>query len=201
MNRIVETHQVSSARSLDRLPEESLPEVAFAGRSNVGKSSLLNALAGRRRLFEVSKVPGRTRTIIHAEARLDDGARIFLVDLPGYGYAKVSKEAKRAWARLVEGYLEQRATLQLLVLLVDPRRGLAQEEENLIAFLAQLGLPGMLAATKIDRLAKSKRHLELDKLKKQSGVPLIPTSAVTGQGIDELCRVVLARLNPGSGPT
>ena len=119
MMRIVETTLTSSAGKMSKLPKAELPEVAFAGRSNVGKSSLLNALCNRRNLFKVSRTPGRTRTIVHVEARLDSGAKIYLVDLPGYGYASVSKQAKAAWRRLIEDYLGNRTTLHLVILLVD----------------------------------------------------------------------------------
>lgn len=189
--RIVETKPVSSAGKLDRLPEASLPEVAFAGRSNVGKSSLLGALTGTRKLFKTSKTPGCTRTIVHAEARFDNGARIYLVDLPGYGYAEVPRAAKQAWAALMESYLGDRPTLHLVVLLVDARRGPEDEEADLLDFLARAGVPAMLVATKLDKLKKSQHRSALDALRRQAGVPVIGVSATKRAGIDRLLAAIV----------
>jgi GTP-binding protein len=186
VTRIVATNLVSSAGKLDQLPEPSLPEVAFAGRSNVGKSSLLGALSGTRKLFKTSKTPGRTRTIVHAEAKLDSGASFYLVDLPGYGYAKVSQAAKQAWAELLEAYLDDRPTLHLVVLLVDARRGPEEEEADLLDFVAEAGVPAMLVATKIDKLKKSQKRSVLQKLEQRIGVDVIGVSATTKEGIDRL---------------
>ncbi len=190
--RIVETTLKSSAGKLSKLPEAELPEVAFAGRSNVGKSSLLNALCNRRNLFKVSRTPGRTRTIVHVEARLDNDTNIYLVDLPGYGYASVSKQAKAAWSRLIEDYLSNRPTLRLVVLLVDVRRGPEEEEAALLDFLARAGVPALLVATKMDRVRASKRRATLGKLQKETGIPVIGTSSVTRDGMDKLFASVAA---------
>jgi GTP-binding protein len=200
MIRIVDAFFVGSAGSAESLPEPSLPEVAFAGRSNVGKSSLMNALCARRALFKVSQTPGRTRTIVHVEARLSEGASIFLVDLPGYGYAKVAKSERRAWGRLVEGYLEERGTLHLVVLLFDIRRGLEDEELALVEFLAAAGRPVLLAATKIDKLPKSRRASTLAAIARATGVDVIGTSAETKDGIDELARRVARACGYGDAP-
>jgi GTP-binding protein len=191
--RIIETTYVGSAGKLSKLPEAGLPEVAFAGRSNVGKSSLLNALTNRKSLFKVGKTPGRTRTIVHVKTKLDSGAEIYLVDLPGYGYAKVAKGAARAWAELIESYLGDRPTLLLVVVLVDVRRGPEDEEADLVDYLNEVGVPVMLVATKCDRVPKSKRHAVLSKLKKDIGVPVLGTSATKKDGVDELLqRIVTA---------
>ena len=201
MIRIVETAIVSSAGKLDALPEPTLPEVAFAGRSNVGKSSLLNALTSRRGLFKVSATPGRTRKIFHAEARLSDGGTLYVVDLPGYGYAKMSKAALRAWGGLLEGYLEDRPTLVLVALLVDSRRGLEEEEGDLLEYLAVRRIPVALVATKIDRLKKSERKLVLERLRREAGVEVIGTSAEDLTGIDRLCEVVARACGHGTTGT
>jgi GTP-binding protein len=190
MTRIVDTRLVASSGRVEKFPEESLPEVAFAGRSNVGKSSVLNALCNRRDLFKTSKTPGRTRTVVHAEARLESGAKIFLVDLPGYGYARVSKAASAAWGELIEGYLRNRATLHLVVLIVDARRGLEEEEADLASFLGEARIPYLLAATKMDRIAKSGRKLALEKLRRETGVRVYGLSSATRQGVDELLEAI-----------
>jgi GTP-binding protein len=184
--RIVETTLISSAGSLKKLPETTLPEVAFAGRSNVGKSSLLNALANRRSLFKVSKAPGRTRTIVHVRARLDTGAEIYLVDLPGFGFAKVSKGMSASWGHLIEGYLSARETLHLVAVLMDVRRGVQEEERSLIEFLVESRVPALLVATKLDRVPKSKQKGLLDKMKRETGVDIIGTSSTLKTGVDRL---------------
>jgi len=200
VTRIVEAVLASSARSVGALPEPTLPEIAFAGRSNVGKSSLLNAITGRRRLFEVSRTPGRTRSVVHVEARLSGGGRIYLVDLPGYGYAKVSKAAKAAWGRLVEGYLSGRATLHLVALLVDVRRGVEEEEEELAGFLSEAGVPALLVATKIDRLVKGARRAALDALSREVESDVLGVSARTREGVDDLLARVAAAAGYGPAP-
>ncbi len=188
--RIVETTLVSQAGKMEKLPAPEFPEVAFAGRSNVGKSSILNALTNRKGLFKVSRTPGRTRTIVHVETRLDTGAKIYLVDLPGYGYAKVAKGAMEAWRKLLEAYLSGRSTLHLVVVLVDVRRGPEQEEVDLFDYLAEAGVPAVLVATKVDRVRKSKRHSTLKALQQDLGVDIIGTSATEKIGLEKLLREI-----------
>lgn len=191
MNRIVETKLISSTGRMDKLPPPVYPEVAFAGRSNVGKSSILNALVNRKGLFKVSSTPGRTRTIVHVETRLADQSKLYLVDLPGYGYAKVSKGAKQAWADFMQEYLATRATLHLVVVLVDVRRGPGDEEVELLDFLAEVGVPALLVATKLDREKKSKQKSTLNKLQQATGVNVIGTSATEKRGLDPLLKTIL----------
>ncbi|MBN2528360.1 MAG: YihA family ribosome biogenesis GTP-binding protein [Deltaproteobacteria bacterium] len=193
MIRIVETKLVSSTGRLDQLPEATHPEVAFAGRSNVGKSSLLNALSGRKGLFKVSSTPGRTRTIVHVETRLSSDACLYLVDLPGYGYAKVSRDAKEAWAEFMHAYLAERSTLHLVVILVDVRRGPEEEEIQLIEFLSEQGVPMLLVATKLDRVKNSQQKSVLNKLHKSTGIPVIGTSATEKKGIEQLLATIVKR--------
>ncbi len=189
--RIVETTLVSSVGSIKKLPTETLPEVAFVGRSNVGKSSLLNAVSNRNNLFKVSKSPGRTRTIVHVKARTDSDAEMYLVDLPGFGYAKVSKGMSNAWAGVIESYLSSRRTLHLVVLLVDVRRGIQEAEHSLLDFLADVEKPVLMVATKLDRVPKSKQKSTLDKLHNATGIRIIGTSSTTKAGIDPLLHVLL----------
>lgn len=193
MRRIVETNLISSTGRLDKLPSPSYPEVAFSGRSNVGKSSLLNALTGRRNLFKVSQTPGRTRTIVHVETRFDDDNKIYLVDLPGYGYAKVAKGAKQAWANMMDAYLKERETLHLVVVLVDVRRGPDNEEADLLDFLADNDVPAILVATKLDRVKRSKQKITLDKLRKDLGIDVIGVSAVEKTGVETVLSKILSR--------
>lgn len=200
MTRIVEVNLLSSAGKLEALPPEGLPEVAFAGRSNVGKSSLLNALCGRSGLFKVSQTPGRTRTIVHALARFEDNSTVHIVDLPGYGYAKVAKGAKRAWSILLETYLRQRTTLRGCAVLVDVRRGPEEEEHQLLEFLALRDIPALIVATKIDRVSKSERKPLLEKLRRDTGRKVLGTSATTLEGMEQLRAFVFEVCAPVEPP-
>ncbi len=167
---------------------EDAPEIAFAGRSNVGKSSLLNMMLARKGLARTSNTPGCTRQINFFDvklARAEDPKRVVFVDLPGYGYAKVSKSEATAWKELLEGYLHDRPNLRAVVILVDVRRGLEQEELDLIEFLEQReSLEILVAATKIDKISRSGLKPALAKLKAGSGV--IATSGETGEGREAL---------------
>ena len=169
---------LGAATEPGRFPAPSRPEVAFAGRSNVGKSSAINRLVGRHGLARTSSTPGRTQQLNFFA--VNDA--LVLVDLPGYGYAKVSKAAREAWRPLVESYLGARGNLAGVVLITDVRRGLEEEEHQLLDYLAALGVPTLLVATKIDKLNRSARTRALAALA-ASNVPVIPFSAVTGEGV------------------
>ena len=171
-------------------PPEELPEIAFAGRSNVGKSSLLNTLVRRRKLARVSHTPGRTREI-HFFAV--NGA-FTLVDLPGYGYARISKERKAAWQPLIEGYLEGSGPLRGVVQLLDARHPPTGDDLDTLDFLADLGVPTIVAATKVDKLRASERPERLAELARAAGMPedeVVPFSSVTGEGRDELAGAIV----------
>lgn len=170
-------------------PEVMLPEVAFAGRSNVGKSSLINKLVRRKKLARVSKTPGRTREINF----FDVNGEFVLADLPGYGYARVSKERKAAWRPLIEGYLRRSSALRGVVLLLDARRAPTEDDLHMLEFLAQVGTPTIVVATKTDKLARAERKTRIEQLAKEAGVDLdqvIPFSAVNGEGRDELAEAI-----------
>ena len=170
-------------------PDSLLPEVAFAGRSNVGKSSLLNKLVRRKAFARVSKTPGRTREINFF--RVND--RFVLADLPGYGYAKISKERKEEWRPLIEGYLTRSSALRGVVQLLDARREPSDDDLQMLDFLAELGAPTIVAATKVDKLARSalaERIAELARSLELDPEQIIPFSAVTGEGRDELAEAV-----------
>jgi GTP-binding protein len=145
---------VTSAVKPAQYPPADIPEIAFAGRSNVGKSSLINTLVNRKRLVKTSSTPGRTQLInfFHINEAFN------LVDLPGYGYAKVPAAVKRQWGPMIEAYLKQRESLQGVVLILDVRRTPANEELNFIDWLNNYDLPVILTITKTDKLSKSKLH-------------------------------------------
>ena len=170
------------------LPEASMPEVAFSGRSNVGKSSLLNKLVGRKALAKVSSTPGRTANINFFEV---DG--IYLVDLPGYGFAKVSKAEQKRWANLISDYFAQERSFNLVVALVDIRHDAQKLDIQMLDFLQESELPFVVALTKADKISRNKQEQLRSRLAKQFGLSrdqLIVTSAQTGQGIDELKRLI-----------
>lgn len=173
----------AAATEPGRFPPARHPEVAFAGRSNVGKSSAINRLLGRRGLARTSSTPGRTQQLNFFA--IDD--RLVFVDLPGYGYARVSQAARAAWRPLVESYLTKRAALAGIVLLVDIRRGLEDEEHALLEFVAAHDIPALVLATKVDKLGRGER-VRAERALAIGRVPVVPFSAVTGEGVDEVWR-------------
>jgi GTP-binding protein len=186
--RVTAARFLGAAATPGGAPAPGPPEVALAGRSNVGKSSLLNALLGRRGLARVSRTPGRTRQINFFLVN----ERFVLADLPGYGFA-VGPEAERlAWGPLVEGYLRERSPLRGVALLVDLRRGLGPDETELLAFLAAVGLPAAVVATKQDKLGRAAARAALASVERGlgGGVPLVGFSARTGEGRDVLWKVL-----------
>jgi len=171
-------------------PEPSLPEIAFSGRSNVGKSSLLNALVRRKALARVSATPGKTREINFFKVN----RAFLLVDLPGYGYARVSKAAREGWRPLIEGYLTESTPLRGVVQLIDARRDPTAEDVQMLDFLADLGAPTIVALTKTDKLKKAEVAGRVETLTRALGLDpeqVIPFSAVTGAGRDELAEAVV----------
>ena len=183
----------AGATRLDSLPAPTLPEIAFAGRSNVGKSSLMNALVQRNGLVRTSSTPGCTRALNLFSITLDDGTPYRLVDLPGYGYAKLSKAEKSRWGGMIEAYLRERSTLRAVVLLVDIRRGYEKDDAQLAEFVrtcrpeaAGRALTTILVATKLDKLALSKRKPALAAFRRDTGLQPIGFSAVNGEGRDAL---------------
>jgi len=177
---------VAGAARVDRLPAPTLPEIALAGRSNVGKSALLNRVVGRRALARVSRTPGRTQQINFFS--VDD--RFLLVDLPGYGFARVPLSVKEQWRELVEAYLTMRRPLRAVVVLVDVRRGIEADDARLLDFLAAHGRAAVVVATKIDKLGRAARLRALAAIGAQRRGPPIAFSAVTGEGAAELWRAI-----------
>ncbi len=191
---IISADYVAEVRALSTVPAVGPAEIAISGRSNVGKSTLLNRLAIRKSLARTSKTPGRTRGIIfydmvarwHGESEKHP---LRLVDLPGYGYAQVSATERRGWGPLVEGYVASRDTLKLVLVLVDARRGLEDEERQLCEWLASKALPQRLVLTKADKLTAAERGSAKAKITKELGeaAPVISlVSANSGEGIPAL---------------
>lgn len=172
-------------------PESILPEVAFAGRSNVGKSSLINRLLHRKKAARVSNTPGRTREVNFFEIN----GQFVIADLPGYGYARVSKDAKLAWQPLIEGYLRNSPQLRGVVQLLDVRHPPSADDHEMLGFLADIGAPTLIAATKVDKLTRAEAPKKLRDLALAIGVEdeqIIPFSSVTGMGRDDLAAAVIA---------
>lgn len=181
--------------AIDSLPPQTLPEVAFVGRSNAGKSSLINALTGRNSLARVSDTPGRTREINFFKL----AERLILVDLPGYGYAKASKSLAAEWQRLIFAYLRGRANLRRVVLLIDARRGAMEIDRAVMELLDAAAVSYCLALTKIDKLAPPERTATLADAAAQARLhtaaypEIYATSALKKEGLDAL-KVHLAAL-------
>ena len=182
---------VYSAGLSSQITPSELPEVVFSGRSNVGKSSLINKLCGRKSLARVSSKPGKTATINFFDAK-----SFTLVDLPGYGYAKVSKAEKLRWAELVEGYFQQNRNIALVVQIVDMRHKATADDLGMIDFLYQSEIPFIVVMTKSDKLNKTEYHRQLesisDQLKDYEGIALFPFSALSGEGKDEIEETILS---------
>ena len=190
--KVLNAEWLATAAGPDGFPAPSAPEVAFLGRSNVGKSSLLNALVRRKKLARTSSAPGKTR-LIHFFKVERKNLETHFVDLPGYGYAKVSKEERRGWQGLIESYLEGRPTLRAAVLLQDLRRDVSDDETLLIDWLHERGVPVLLAITKIDKLKPMRRAARLRELKQSIDLPaanVIATSAEARIGLDELWKMI-----------
>ena len=184
-----------------RFPQALHPEVAFAGRSNVGKSSAINRLLARKHLARTSSTPGRTQQINFFG--VDE--KLVFVDLPGYGYAKVSHASRAAWRPLVESYLRTRDALVGVVLLVDARRGIEEDEAQLIEFLAVIGRPVIVVATKVDKLNRRERDAAQSALRAglrdaagAVDVPLVLFSAETGEGLDTVWSIIRAWAMPAA---
>lgn len=180
----VSSRFITSAAAPDGFPPPTLPELAVVGRSNVGKSTLINVLVGNAGLARTSRTPGRTRLINWFEI----DKRFHLVDLPGYGYAEVNKDLRESWRPLIETYLSSRAVLAGVLLLIDVRRGVQEEELDFIPWLAERAVPVVVALTKADKLPKHKRTLEVMKAKKELGLKRDPiaVSAQSGDGVAQV---------------
>jgi GTP-binding protein len=186
---------LSAASSLDSLPPMAGPEIAFAGRSNVGKSSLINALTGRKALARTSNTPGRTQQLIFFRGP----ERLILVDMPGYGYAATAKSKVSAWTRLIHDYLRGRATLARVYVLIDARHGLKDTDDDILDTLGQAAVSHEIVLTKCDQIGEAELAERIEAVKaairkRPAAFPdLIATSSHSGSGIAQL-RAAVARL-------
>lgn len=183
---------LTSFGSAGQLPPSRKPEVVFAGRSNVGKSSLINSLFNQKTLARVSATPGKTATINFFETE-----NLIFADLPGYGYAKVSRGEKRRWAQLMEGYFAQDRDIALVLSLVDSRHPPTQDDQMMVRFLVENELPFVVILTKIDKLSSRQRQERLEAIRGElpwgEQIIFLPFSAQTGEGREEL-RALLDQL-------
>ena len=180
---------VTSSAKPEQFPSDGLPEIAFLGRSNVGKSSLINALVGRKGLAFTSNTPGRTQTINFYRIN----SSLYFVDLPGYGYARVPKELTGQWRDLIESYLLARETLDLSFLILDTRRGWMDRDLQLKEWLELHNRRYQVIATKTDKLNQSEQGQGLARIRKENVEPL-PFSASTGRGVREIWQVITKNL-------
>lgn len=180
--KVTKAEFIISAASREQYPKTQLPEIALAGRSNVGKSSFINRMIGRKSLVRTSAKPGKTRTLNFYN--IND--RAMFVDVPGYGYAKVSKKEREKWGRMMEEYFEEREVLQVVVLITDLRHKPTHDDCQMYEYVKYLGYPVIVIATKLDKLPKSKHHKQLQQVKQTLNLAeedvIIPFSAITGEG-------------------
>ncbi len=187
---------VISAVKPEGYPESGLPEIAMVGRSNVGKSSVINFLTGRKSLARVGNTPGKTRLINFFS--LED--KLMLVDLPGYGYAQVSKEERARWGKIVETYLHKREQLKLVLLLADIRHKPTADDRLMYEWLCSMGKPHIVIATKADKISRAHYREHLNEIRKtlelMPGVPVIPVSATKKTGFQEVWDKIIEALPP-----
>ncbi len=197
---VVNSEYVTSAVSKKTCPEETLPEIVFVGRSNVGKSSLINSLTRRKSLARTSGTPGKTQTINFFRVELkvaEDRREIFFVDLPGYGYAKTSKTNRKLWAKFVDEYLSSGRDIKFVCQLVDMRHPPLESDLNSFASLVEKNLPVLVVATKSDKIGKTVRQQHLAAIQKAFGLDaesILPYSSTKNEGRSELLDVVINSL-------
>ena len=198
---VIKSEYVTSAVSKKTCPEENLPEIVFVGRSNVGKSSLINSLTRRKSLARTSGTPGKTQTInfFRVTLKTSDDVRkeIFFVDLPGYGYAKTSKTNRKLWAKFVDEYLSSGRDIKFVCQLVDMRHEPMESDLQSFTSLVEKNLPVLVVATKSDKLGKTERQKHLDAIQKVLNVDaesILPYSSTKNEGRSELLDVVINSL-------
>jgi len=187
--KVLSAEFVKSATKPSEYPPGNLPEVAIAGKSNVGKSSLINTLVNRKNLARTSSQPGRTQTINFFRVN----EKLSLVDLPGYGFAKAPLEVRKAWKPMVETYLQTREAIRLVILILDFRRGLSPDDSTLLDWLEYHEIPALIVLTKADKLSQFERARQkkgLAAIPLLEGRPLLFFSALTGEGKDEVWSLI-----------
>jgi GTP-binding protein len=197
--KILTAEFIKSCRTSEQFPADRLLEIAFVGRSNVGKSSLINSLLNRRSLAKVSKTPGKTQAVNFFLITTSDplASRFYLVDLPGYGYAKVAKSVRAEWGPLLERYVTRSARLRAVVVLVESRV-IAPQDAMTVEWLEAIDRPVIMAVTKVDKLRGNERRGALERarsaLRLKADIPIVPYSAETHEGRDALWGVIRDRL-------
>jgi len=186
---VLDARLLAASAKPDGLPPPMFAEVAFAGRSNVGKSSLINMLARRHKLVRTSQTPGSTRVVQIFRLKLR-GAEMDFVDLPGYGYASRSKAERKSWGPMIENFLSNRAGLRAVLVLVDARRGVEPDDEELLSFLDSIGIRGIVVLTKCDKLGANERRTMIARFTRE-GRTAIATSSSNATGRDELWKIIL----------
>ncbi len=193
--KITTVRFVKSVFKPENLPRPSLPEIAFSGRSNVGKSSLINTLLNRKGIAKTSATPGRTQSINLIEVN----ASFNFVDLPGYGYARVPAPVRKNWQHLIEGYLANRLNLRLVILIIDARREPREDEALFSDWLKLHEIPLLVVLTKIDKLKKNMRLKSLHAWQKYLNTSdIIPFSAISGEGKQHVWHIILQHLQDNS---
>ena len=201
--QILRADFITSAAAPIGFPTEGLPEIAVVGRSNVGKSSLLNKLAQRRALARTSSTPGKTRLVNFFQIERRERVPLLLVDLPGYGWARVAYRERKQWQGLIEEYLLGRRPLRGVLLLVDARRDPGDDERDFLPWLARAGVPVLLVVTKMDKLRAAEREKRLRSITSELGIPreaMLLTSAESGAGIEELWAAIDALIVREAAP-
>jgi len=188
--RVTESEFVKSVLKAEQLPKEGWPEFAFTGRSNVGKSSLLNALLRRKGLAKTSGTPGKTQTLNYFAVN----RKIYFVDLPGYGYAKVPLDLKAQWNKFMQEYLRNRQELRMVTALVDSRHAPSPKDVDMLSLLGESEVPTLIVATKIDKVKRSERDRNINRIREglelDESALVIPCSSETGEGIKEIWEVI-----------
>jgi GTP-binding protein len=190
--KVVDVKFLKSVYKVTDLPKGQVPEIAFSGRSNVGKSSLINTLVNRKGIAKTSSTPGRTQCLNF----IDVNSALYFVDLPGYGYARVPEAVKKDWQQLIEGYLEKSGNLKLVILIIDSRRDPREEEAQFAEWLKLNSIPCTVVLTKIDKLKKGKRQKAYSVWQKFLGIDqVLPFSALSGEGKGDIWSIIEKHLN------